>query len=350
MTTLLARHLVVLSLEPWDGVWRRNQHLVSQLLEQGLVERVTFVEPAGRGRATRSTPHPGVTALRPRLRLPRRAGGLRLVAAELRAGPLRGADLLWVNDAPLGRWVAGHGVRGFHDVTDDWRETVNTPRVRDRLVAAEDWLALAIPTVVCSDVLAQRWHERYGVRAHVVPNGVDLDGFRHARRLVLDGPGPHVGYVGTLHAERLDVPLVAELARTPGIGTVHLVGPDALDDASRAELDAAGVVRHGPVDHTEVPSWMTSLDVLVCPHLITPFTLSLDAIKAREYLAAGRPVVATPTSGFQSLTDAGTSVVGRSAFAGAVVRAAAAPPAPASHIPTGWRDRALQLSAAVSRT
>jgi teichuronic acid biosynthesis glycosyltransferase TuaH len=344
----LARHVGVLSLEPWDEVWRRNQHLVHQLLEQHLVDRVTFVEPAGRGPSALAHPHPGVTTVRPRLRLPRRAGGLALVAAELRAGPLRGIDRLWVNDAPLGRFVVSRGVPAFHDVTDDWRETVNVPRVHQRLVRAEDWLATHTQTVVCSDHLAQCWRERYGVEAAVVPNGVDLEAFARAVPVALSGPGPHVGYVGTLHAERLDVPLLVELARAEGVGTVHLVGPDHLDEDSRPDRDPAGVLRHGPVPHSEVAGWMVAMDVLVCPHLVTPFTLSLDAIKAREYLAAGRPVVATPTSGFQDLSDDEVAVVGRTEF----VSATAAPPVTGSADGVdgaGWDARAVALARAVGQ-
>ena len=38
--------LVVMSLEGWDDVWRRNQHLVAGLLKTDPALRVLFVEPA----------------------------------------------------------------------------------------------------------------------------------------------------------------------------------------------------------------------------------------------------------------------------------------------------------------
>ena len=37
--------LVVVSLEAWDDVWRRNQHLVSRMLDGDPGLRVLFVEP-----------------------------------------------------------------------------------------------------------------------------------------------------------------------------------------------------------------------------------------------------------------------------------------------------------------
>lgn len=37
--------VVLISLEAWDEVWRRNQHLIAGLLRTGRVDRVLFVEP-----------------------------------------------------------------------------------------------------------------------------------------------------------------------------------------------------------------------------------------------------------------------------------------------------------------
>ena len=38
--------LVVISLEAWDGVWRRNQHLIAGLMRRDPRLRVLFVEPS----------------------------------------------------------------------------------------------------------------------------------------------------------------------------------------------------------------------------------------------------------------------------------------------------------------
>ncbi|MDF2848920.1 MAG: tuaH, partial [Oerskovia sp.] len=40
------KDLVVISLEPWDEVWRRNQHLVAGLMSRDPGLRVLFVEPS----------------------------------------------------------------------------------------------------------------------------------------------------------------------------------------------------------------------------------------------------------------------------------------------------------------
>lgn len=335
--------VALISLEPWDDVWRRNQHFAWQLVEQGLVSRLVFVEPPRLGeRPRRWSPRPGIQVVRPLLPAPKRLAGLQLAGALLRATALRGVDVVWVNDSTLGRHSLGRGMRAVYDVTDDWRAFDNPPYIRQRIVAAEDELARRARTIVCSEVLAQRWEERYGPRPPVVQNAVDLAAFKNVGPRQLDGPGPHLGYVGTLHSQRLDVDLVLRLARELG-GTMHLVGPDSLDEASRHRLMAEPRIRlHGPVPAAEVPAWMTAMDVLICPHLVNDFTLSLDAIKAHEYAAAGRPVVATPTSGFQLLDDPGIVVVPPASFV-AAVGAAVGGQRPVRQ-PTGWAERTREFA------
>ena len=339
----LAR-VAVVSLEDWDDVWRRNQHLSAALVTSGAVGSIAFLEPPVlrvRSPAPRE-PMAGVQAIPLTLRVPKRAGGLAELGRRLRRDVLPRADVVWVNDPALGAHCLRQGQPVLYDVTDDWRSYDFPPRIIRRIVRAEDLLAERARTVVCSIDLQRRWEERYGVKAAVVHNGVDGHAWRSPIPHRYDGPGPHVGYVGTQQPERLDVDLVLRVADDASVGSLHLIGPDALDNASRARLRAHAKVRmHGPIPSVEVPSWTTGLDVLLSPHVISPFTLSLDAIKSYEYLASGRPVVATATSGFQLLTERpGVHVVDPIGFCGAVAAALSEPPPAPVIEQLAWAARA----------
>lgn len=345
----------LISLEPWDQVWRRNQHLAAQLVGQGLISELLFVEPPafGRGPWVSRPVQPGITAVRPVLRLPKRAGGLALLGGTLRRRLLGQIDVLWINDPVLGVHCLQPKLPAVHDVTDDWREFNAPGRIRRRLVRAEDRLATRASTVVCSDVLRQRWADRYGVDAKVIHNGVDTAAWSAVVPQLLEGAPPHVGYIGTLHEERLDVSLLASLARCPDVGTLHLVGPDVLAPKARARLVAEAKVRFTPAVHTDqVPAWTTAMDLLVSPHAVTPFTLSLDAIKSYEYMASGRPVVATPTSGFQHLTEWGVTLAEPADFVGAVGDALRARARTEARDPQAldWALRAQEFAAQLAAT
>src|ERR1039458_6015058 len=102
MVTLGAKtalgNVAVVSLERWDEVWRRNQHLAARLPALGLADHVTFINPANQSGAIEFSPVPGVTVISPRRMMPKRLGGLRVVAKSLEH-KVRQCDTLWINDA-----------------------------------------------------------------------------------------------------------------------------------------------------------------------------------------------------------------------------------------------------------
>ncbi len=140
----------------------------------------------------------------------------------------------------------------------------------------------------------------------------------HARPVDLP-EAPVVLYAGTLHGDRLDVALCARVADAlEGRGHLVLLGPDALETAERARLEDAGVVLLGARPSAEVPAYLMHADVLVVPHVVTPFTDSLDPIKLYEYQAAGRPVVSTPVAGFRDAADELVTIADADTFAAVV--------------------------------
>lgn len=368
--------LVVLSLEPWDQIWRRNQHLVAGLLRADPDLRVLFVEPAADplhdlvsrrrprwGRRPRTVAVDGVTdgrlrAYRPTKLLPRRwdraadrrlAGRTRRVAA--RSGLTR--PLLWVNDPGGAAVLALTGWPALYDITDDWLAAERTPAEHARLVRDEALLMeRCAEVVVCSRGLQTT---KGAIRdVTLVPNAVEVADYRRPRPRPVDLPAGSVAvYVGTVHRDRMDLELCVATARAlAGRGHLVLVGPAPLDPADRARLLRAGVVLLGAKDRTEVPGYLQHADVLVVPHLITAFTESLDPIKLYEYRAVGRPVVSTPVAGFRDGGDPRVTVAGMADFPAAVVAAlpSAAPfPAGADDEVDDWQDRVARMRAVLDR-
>lgn len=328
--------LVVISLEPWDAVWRRNQHLVDGLLRADPGRRVLFVEPdhdplhdlrrrvrPRRGPGLRPAPAPddhdgrlwllGSTKWLPRRVDPRQDE--RWARAVVRAARRRGLHrpVLWINDTRGARVLARTGWPALYDVTDDWLSADRPARELDRLRRQEDRLLDQVQqVVVCSPELASRKGRLRPVR--LIPNAVDVAELRRPRPRPADLPdGRCAVYVGTLHADRLDVGLCARTARAlPADATLVLVGPDALTPDQRNLLRRNGVHITGARPREAVPGYLQHADVLTVPHLVDPFTAGLDPLKRYEYAAAGRPVVSTPVAGFAD--DAATSVVSAERF------------------------------------
>jgi glycosyltransferase involved in cell wall biosynthesis len=309
--------LVVCSLEPWDEIWRRNQFLVHELLRRSSRLRVLFVEPPERTSMRlrslgRPSPHRQsdsyegrLLTFRPLLAIPRRAGQLadealvRQVSHAARAAGFKW-PALWINDVTYARLIGRSGWPSLYDITDDWLLAPFPRREIERLRKLEAIaLAHADEVVVCSAALEESRGRARPVT--VIPNGVDVAHFRRPQPRPSDMPSaPTAVYVGSLHDARLDVELVVDLADALPRLNVILVGPDSLSEASRGALDSrANAHLLGARPYAVVPGYLQHADVVVVPHRVSPFTESLDPIKAYECLAAGRPTVATPVAGFR---------------------------------------------------
>lgn len=360
--------VVLCSLEEWDDVWRRNQFFCRHLLEQHPRLRLLFVEPPAdplhdittkrvprAPRFARVGPDRRVNAFRPLKPLPRRAGGfvdaslhLQVLAA---AAALRISDpTLWLNDVTYAPLLKRTHWPSVYDVTDDWLESPATSRERQRLESL-DRLALeqAGEVVVCSPNLAATRGRTRPVT--LIPNGVDVDLFRRPQERPADlSPPPVAVYVGTLHSARLDLELVHRLAtELPDLNLVF-VGPDSLSVAERSALEShANVTLSGPRPYERVPAYLQHADVIVVPHVVSPFTESLDPIKAYECLAVETPTVATPVAGFREHADV-FEVADASSYSAAVRRTLAETPrAPTAATPPTWQERAAAFEEVLSR-
>jgi glycosyltransferase involved in cell wall biosynthesis len=372
--------LVVVSLEAWDGVWRRNQHLVAGLLRADPDLRVLFVEPSSDplhaaltrrrprlGHGLRPAPSgsvPGVTGRlwlhEPSKLLPRRVdrhADVRWAAAVRRAAARAGFGdpVLWVNSPQGAHLLDRTGWRAVYDITDDWLAADRPTGELARLRAEEAFLLeRCAEVIVCSPDLA-------GTRPHprltLIPNAVDAEAYQRTHARPADLPaGDVVLYVGTTHADRTDVPLLAATARAlRGSAHVVLVGPVLLEERARQTLRDAGVVMLGPREHDLVPAYLQHARLLLVPHVVNAFTDSLDPIKVYEYRAAARPVVSTPVAGFRDTDDPWVVTAGRDHFVDVVrhrVAAAGDEPRPPStsspDLPT-WEMRVREVQAVLAR-
>lgn len=133
---------------------------------------------------------------------------------------------------------------------------------------------------------------------HVVAGGVDTALFDPERPMAEPDemrriPRPRAGLVGTLD-DRIDVDLLVHCARRlPHVAFV-LAGPVRRHRIRLGPLSLLpNVYLLPPRPHADVPALIASLDVCLIPYRVNRFTESVSPLKLYEYLAMGKPVVAT---------------------------------------------------------
>jgi teichuronic acid biosynthesis glycosyltransferase TuaH len=116
-------------------------------------------------------------------------------------------------------------------------------------------------------------------------------------------PTPLVGYVGALVSSRLDIELLAYLATARPQWSLVLVGPE--DEAFKASRlhQLPNVHFLGSKPTSQLASYVQHFDVCLNPQLVNQLTVGNYPRKVDEYLALGKPVVATRTEAMSVFQD-----------------------------------------------
>jgi glycosyltransferase involved in cell wall biosynthesis len=320
------RSIVCIGTADWaSSLWTNQQHLMSRLARDN---RVVFTESQGlrrptlAGRDVRRILRRAATGLRPPrlvdgvwvvspLVLPahgsrhvRRANSAILRVLVRRAMRRAGLErpILWAYN-PHAHALAGHLAETlvvYHCVDDiAAQEGIDA----ESFGHAEAALARRANLVIVSAPPLVEHVRRRGARnVALLPNVADVDHFRGARELedppeLAEIPHPRLVFAGAVAAKKLDLDLLAGLARRRPDWSLVMVGPAGEGDP-RGDLaalaEAPNIHLVGAKPFGELPAWLGAGDVGLIPYAANPYTAAVFPMKVYEYLAAGLPVVSTP--------------------------------------------------------
>jgi glycosyltransferase involved in cell wall biosynthesis len=231
---------------------------------------------------------------------------------------------LWKRSASIGRWQLKQGaerpiVWTYHPFMLGVAETLD-PRVivyhcvddvgalpgvdeKSYVEAERRLLGRATHIFTTSPALRDRCSAVAPGRTHYYANVADVDHFARARD---EGPipadlaaipRPRLGYVGALSDFKLDVDLLESAVRQRDDWHWIFIGdePEGQANPALARLSARpNVHRLGWRPYHVLPDYLRGIDVALLPQSINNYTRAMFPMKFFEYLAAGRPVVATP--------------------------------------------------------
>lgn len=337
---ITGRDFIVTSLQPWDI--EIGSTIKNTALEISKQNRVLYVStPLDIASRLRSILHNNDNSIDFRHRMEVIAG---------KVSPLRQInDNLWILDCPftllsinklppflfdifnrknnrkLGNWIKQQAeVLGFHDYihlidTDVFRSRYLKEYIhpalsvyyrRDYIFRKKYWrkhglrceyrLATSADLVLANSVRFANELQAYNPNVFPIETGVNLDLYDTSRTYetpadVREIPHPIIGYLGALSSVRLNTDLLLALARQCPQYSFVLTGPE--DEVFRVHPlhQMSNVYFLGQKNIEEVPSYMNAYDVCINPQRVNAITDGNYPLKIDEYLAMGKPIIATST-------------------------------------------------------
>jgi len=297
----LPSDLVCFSHLRWNFVFQRPQHLLTRCAQE---RRVFYVEEPvfeeGQHPVMRTALHDGVHVLTPHL--PRRlssgaapdAAVRRLVDEALVR--YRIADpVLWYY-TPMALAISRHlpAAAVVFDCMDELSAFAQAP---PSIRAFERELLDRADVVFTGGLSLYEAKRALHHNVHAMPSSVDVVHFAQARTTA-DDPAdqaalgrPRLGYFGVID-ERMDLDLLAAVADARPEWQIMMIGPVVKIDP--ATLPRRSNIHYlGGKSYADLPRYIASWNVALMPFARNDATRFISPTKTPEYLAAGKPVVAT---------------------------------------------------------
>lgn len=316
------RHdIICISSIDWDFIWQGHQEIMSRLAADG--HRVLFIENTG----VRQVRVSDLGRLRHRLRNWRRGTkGFRQERPNLFVYsplvlPLPYSRIArWINRQvmvrSLTRWIRATSfsrpivwtflptplaldvIRQLGPVATIYHcvdEFSSSSADAKRIVESEEELFRSADLVfVTSEKLRDR-AAKFSEHVHLFPSGVSIEAFESAGTFETPAdlsalPRPIIGYVGGLH-QWVDQPLIeAAAVAMPGASFV-MIGPEQVDVSLLRQRSNIHLLGRRP--HAELATYINAFDVTLVPYRLADYTENVYPAKMNEYLAMGKPVIAT---------------------------------------------------------
>jgi len=163
--------------------------------------------------------------------------------------------------------------------------------------------------VLTNSEFFEEFCRQYNPNSYMVGQGCDVSLFNDEDDTIKipedfnDIPSPVFGYVGSLTTLRLDIELLEFVAEQKKDWSVVLVGPEDADFKNSNLHNLPNVFFLGRKDASELPNYVKGFDITTNPQLKNNLTIGNYPRKIDEYLAMGKPIIATNTKAMQMFKE-----------------------------------------------
>lgn len=185
---------------------------------------------------------------------------------------------------------------------------------RDNMLAVDYWkrqgtriepaLMKKVDLIVANSTYLADIGKRYNQHSYYVGQGCDVSLFD--KKLIKELPPdlkvikkPVIGYIGVLYTLRLDIDVLVHIANSRPDWSLVLVGPEDEEFKASELHQISNVFFLGSKKMEELPAYLSGFDVALNPQKLNEVTIGNYPRKIDEYLAMGKPTVATKTKAME---------------------------------------------------
>lgn len=186
---------------------------------------------------------------------------------------------------------------------------INFPYWKKHGLKLEPELIREADLVVTNSSLYAEYASKYNTNSYMVGQGCDISLFNDEIKEIEipvemnNIAHPIIGYIGNLTALRLDIKLLEFIAQQKPHWNIVLIGPEDETFKTSNLHQMANVYFLGAKPENELPHYLKSFDVAINPQLINEITNGNYPRKIDEYLAMGKPIVASATKAMDYFKD-----------------------------------------------
>lgn len=278
----------------WNHVFQRPHHIVTRLAQ---TKKVLFVEePIGFDENEENTanilhPQHNITVLQPRVK-------------STNEIPVVLKEYILNKSIPIGWFYSG----GFHKMLSSFHFESVVYDCMDELsmfkfapaetIDNERYLISRANVVFTGGKSLYESKKTMHPFVHCFPSSVDRPHFEKALNGIMvpqdieNLPKPIIGYYGVID-ERIDLDLVAEVARQNPEASFVMVGP--LAKITEEELPRESNIYYlGQRNYHELPNYLKGFTIAMMPFALNDSTKYISPTKTLEYMAARKPIISTP--------------------------------------------------------
>ena len=176
---------------------------------------------------------------------------------------------------------------------------LSQPYFKRHGVTSEPALIAKSDVVIANSLYLRNYAKKINANSFYIGQGCDVESFIKnsypVPRDVAHVKRPVIGYCGNLTASRLDIALLENIATQRPHWNFVLVGPQDNVFKNSVLNKMNNVIFTGSKPAAELPAYVHHFNVCLNPQQMNQMTIGNYPRKIDEYLAAGKPVVATAT-------------------------------------------------------